>query len=289
MQQSSFSLTRRTSSHALGILGALFVHALFLQAVTLGASSAKRISRPSETGPGASAILSSKGEWMTLVMVHAPENSSSHMLEEIASRGFRPSNEVVQIISPDPTPAFEATNSRQEDDSAEAAQTVGDPAVQSLLFGRYTGQISARIERAWRRPRSAVDTDSKTPGTFRCQARITQDTNGKVKEIELMSCNGTVEWQQSLVNAIQEASPLPAPASPTVFTHALTLMFEGNAYTSNSPEGDYEPLGQRLARASSNATALPLSAPAPTSPMQTEMTSNPTAAAGPTEITIERE
>jgi hypothetical protein len=38
-----------------------------------------------------------------------------------------------------------ATNQRPEDASARAAQ-----------FGRYVGQISARIERAWIRPRSPI-------------------------------------------------------------------------------------------------------------------------------------
>ncbi len=256
MPQSSFPLARRAPSHAIGIVGAIVVHALFLQAISLGASTAKRSPPPEETGPGASAILS-RGEWMTLVIVQLPAASPLQRLEEVASRGLASNNETIRIVSPDPTPAFEVADSENADDSAEATQTVGDPAVQSILFGRYTGQISARINRSWRRPRSAVSADLEAADTFRCQARITQDTVGNVKEIELISCGGTVAWQQSLVNAIQGASPLPAPPNPTVFTQVLTLMFEAHAYMPDSPEGDYEPQAYRLASESSSATTPP--------------------------------
>lgn len=186
---------------------------------------------------------------MTLVTVHLPGISHSEMLEDVASRGTAPDNAAIQVVSPDPAPAIDVPQDIA-DVNAEAVMTAGDPAVQSLLFGRYTGQINARIDRAWQRPRSAVNADEVTQTTasvattsaspdadlFRCQARILQDADGNVKEIELISCNGTQAWQQSLINAIQMASPLPAPPSPTVFTNALTLTFESR------PEDDYEPV-----------------------------------------------
>jgi hypothetical protein len=270
MPQPSFSLVRRASSHAFGIFGALLVHAIFLQAVTLGASSAKRRPLQEDRGPGASAILSSTGEWMTLVMVQTPKISPAQSLEDVASRGLAPSNAAIRIVSPDPTPAFAMEDAAQADDSAEVTQTSSDPAIQSLLFGRYTGQISARIERSWRRPRSAVSTETATD-TFRCQARIAQDARGNVEEIELISCNGTVLWQQSLVSAIQQASPLPAPPSPTVFTNALTLVFEARTYAPGSPEGEYEPLFRRLASELSNAASLTYPPTETGSDVQTEI------------------
>lgn len=286
MTPSSFSLARQASSHAFGIFGALLVHAFFLQAITLGASTAKRSPPQDETGPGASAILSSTGEWMTLVMVQVPVTSSLQRLEEIASRGLMSSNEAIRIVSPDPAPAFEVEDGAS-DDAAEAAQTVGDPAVQSMLFGRYTGQISARVNRSWHRPRSAVSADSEATDTFRCQARITQDAGGNVKEIELISCDGTVAWQQSLVDAIQRASPLPAPPNPTVFTQALTLIFEADAYTPGSPEGEYEPQTHRLANASTDMP-VPSNLPADTSSaVQTDATLDPSIATAPMEVIAE--
>lgn len=245
----------RWSTRVVGLVGTILLHAFYLQAVTLGASASKNRRPPEETGPGASAILSSTGSWMTLVMVQLPGISHSEMLEDVASRGFAPDNAAIQVVSPDPAPAIDVQQDIA-DANAEAVMTAGDPAVQSLLFGRYTGQINARIDRAWRRPRSAVSTDGDTqtaaslsatsisPSTepFRCQARILQDADGNVKEIELISCNGTPAWQQSLIDAIQMASPLPAPPSPTVFTNALTLTFESRAYIPGDPGGNYEPV-----------------------------------------------
>lgn len=224
---------------------------------------------------------------MTLVMVQVPTTSSLQRLEEVASRGLMSSNEAIRIVSPDPAPAFELEDSASADDSAETAQTVGDPAVQSILFGRYTGQINARINRSWRRPRSAVSAESEATDTFRCQARITQDRGGNVKEIELISCNGTVAWQLSLIQAIQHASPLPAPPSPTVFTQALTLMFEAHAYTPDRPQGEYEPQPHRLASQPSDMPALPYPLVDTSSPVQTDVTLNPSPAAAQMEVIAE--
>jgi hypothetical protein len=56
----------------------------------------------------------------------------------------------------------------------------------------------------------------------------------------MLDCNGSVAWQQSLVTAILVASPLPAPPSPTVFSHAVTMTFAGQVYSPGSPADDYE-------------------------------------------------
>lgn len=250
----------RWSSHAVGVGGTLLMHALLFQAATLGASGPKSRA-PEETGPGASAITSGVDLSMTLVLVQLPGVTHSNTLQALASSGVAPVNGPIQMISPDPTPAFDVQD-ESDDESAEASQTVGDTATQSLLFGRYTGQINARIERAWRKPRSAVTDETAVPSLatlndkasdaeeddlFRCAVRITQDIRGNVKETELVRCNGTLVWQQSLVNAIQQASPLPAPPSPTVFTNALTLSFESRAYVLGMAEDDYyEPATYRL-------------------------------------------
>jgi hypothetical protein len=58
-----------------------------------------------------------------------------------------------------------------------------DAAGSSALAGRYLGQIDARIERAWLKPRTPLDSDA-----FRCEVRIEQDTAGNVLEIELEEC-----------------------------------------------------------------------------------------------------
>src|SRR5689334_17289238 len=98
------------------------------------------------------------------------------------------------------------------------------------MFGRYLGQISARISRAWMRPRSAIEGN----GTFDCRVRIFQDHRGDVQEVELAGCTADSGWQLSLVRAIESASPLPAPPDPAVFSPTVTLDFESRAYSADA-------------------------------------------------------
>ena len=67
---------------------------------------------------------------------------------------------------------------------------------------------------------------------FRCVVQIRQDDKGNVQEVLLIDCNGTEAWRRSLVVAINQSSPLPAPPIPSVFERALTMTFEG--YTSSA-------------------------------------------------------
>lgn len=106
----------------------------------------------------------------------------------------------------------------------------------SVLYGRYLGQIQARIERAWLRPRSAIGSD-----LFRCQVRIDQQRGGAVGDVTLQRCNGTVAWQESLVRAIDEASPLSAPPNPAVYTPDVVLVFRSMSYTPDAPSGEFAP------------------------------------------------
>ena len=112
----------------------------------------------------------------------------------------------------------------------------GDSAAQAALLGHYVGQIDARIERAWQRPRGPLKEDD-----FSCRVRIAQDATGAVQEITLERCNGDMRWQLSLVHAIQLASPLPAPPDPKVFTRVLRMNFHAQPYSPQSRQEDYEP------------------------------------------------
>jgi len=182
---------------------------------------------------------------MTLVMVSMPSEPDSSVTEDVSSLGVAESDLFIRVASQDPAPLLEPEQfEREAKVSEDAARTAGDPAIQSLLFGRYTAQIDARVQRAWRKPRSSLG----TKGIFACQARITQDASGHVTEIELMHCDGGTAWQRSLVRAIQRASPLPAPPSPTVFSNVLTLSFEGRAFKPGYREDEYEPRATSVAR-----------------------------------------
>jgi hypothetical protein len=229
---------------AAAIVASLLVHWLILQPLLLGAHATERPPRE-QSGPGASATSLDEVNYVSLVMVSMPSEADSSVTEDVSSLGVAESDLFIQVASQDPAPLLEPEQFELEaEPSEDAAQTVGDPAIQSLLFGRYTAQIDARVQRAWRKPRSSIAAKE----IFACQARITQDAAGNVTEIELMHCDGSTPWQMSLVRAIQRASPLPAPPSPTVFSNVLTLSFEGRAFKSGYREDEYEPRATSVAR-----------------------------------------
>jgi hypothetical protein len=132
-----------------------------------------------------------------------------------------------------------------EEGSASEHASAGDGNDQAQLFGFYTGQIHARIDRLWLRPRSRVDDSSThesdpTDRSFQCQVQIDQDEIGNVREVLLLECNGTLAWQQSLVSAIRQSSPLPSPPSQKVFRHSISLHFVGVEYAPGVADDLYD-------------------------------------------------
>ena len=119
-----------------------------------------------------------------------------------------------------------------------------DPPGLAALAGRYKGQIRARIERAWQRPRT-----SPGDAMFRCQVEVSQDREGRVAEVTVLDCNGDPRWQLSLVRAIQAASPLPAPPAAQVFSPRLQLTFLAAPYRPGAPAELYEPINVARAAA----------------------------------------
>jgi hypothetical protein len=137
-------------------------------------------------------------------------------------------SEALSMPQPSTVPA-------QDSDSGNA-QTDGQSGF-GEKYGRYLGQIRARIDRAWLRPRSAIGAP-----IFQCQVQVDQDSGGRVQEVTLLECNGGASWQLSLVHAIQAASPLPAPSDRAVFVHHVLLAFRAMAYAPGEPADLYEPV-----------------------------------------------
>lgn len=109
----------------------------------------------------------------------------------------------------------------------------------------YDRQIRARIERIWEQPQT-FDLSSKKAaasdgdGVFRCQAQLEQDERGNVIEVLLPICNGSAEWRDSLLSAIRQASPLPAPPDPRVFSSSLVLHFVISTRSIRRRTDDYQ-------------------------------------------------
>lgn len=121
----------------------------------------------------------------------------------------------------------------------------------AALYGRYLGQIHARISRAWLRPRTTIGASH-----FHCRVEIWQQRDGTVQTVTLQDCNGSIRWQQSLVKAIEHASPLPAPPDPAVFAYRVVLRFQAVAFEPGQPADGYEPARPTPTAANEASAAL---------------------------------
>ena len=228
-------------------MGSLLLHTLLILPFVLGASAAKTRA-PNVQGAGASAIMSSAEPMMTMIMIDAPAmtRDPDALPEVIASLGLPSKSFAIKIVSPDPMPAFDLKNLTTDQDAPNPVpEAAGDMAGRAQLFGRYMGQVSARIERAWVRPRNPIGDP-----LFQCKVQIKQDRQGNVLEVMIVQCNGGGDWQMSLAGAIQSASPLPAPPDPSVFADALTLSFDSEPFHNGGSGEGFEPEPIQVANAS---------------------------------------
>jgi TonB-like protein len=228
--------SRRASISLMGLLGTLLLHGLLVLPFVLDLSlPAPRL--PNRSGAGASAVASNREPVMTAIFINEPcpvDRLTAIKPVELASRGVAPMDLPVIVFSPDSAPASDADpNSADKSVSVEAA---GDQTQHALLYRRYLGQIQARIDRAWVRPRTEI-----AALRFSCGVRIEQDRQGGVVKIGLEHCTGSPRWQQSLVSAIRTASPLPAPPDPSVYADVLSLVFESDGFRPDGSSDGFEP------------------------------------------------
>jgi hypothetical protein len=138
----------------------------------------------------------------------------------------------LDAVPPPHLPDIEAVSS----ETANGAPAPGDDATGAMLYGRYVGQISARIERAWLKPRTPIGAE-----IFTCRVGVLQDAAGKVLEVAPSGCNGDERWRSSLVRAVETASPLPAPPDPKVFRRQIELNFTAAQYVAGGSTEGFEP------------------------------------------------
>jgi hypothetical protein len=229
--------SNRVRVSAVGIVGALFVHALIFLPLVLDLSLLSP-HLPNQSGAGASALVTAQEPVMTAVFINEPsQDERLAPPPDLASRGAAPRDLPVVVFSPDAAPAVQVDKaSEQSEDSSAPPEAVGDQTQHALLFGRYLVQVQARIERAWMRPRSEIGAPR-----FSCRVRVKQDRQGGVIGIKLDPCNGSERWQQSLVSAIRTASPLPAPPDPSVYADRLSLSFESEGFQLGGSTQGFEP------------------------------------------------
>jgi hypothetical protein len=222
----------------LGALGSVLLHVMLLTPILWG-GTAHKAHLPDLQAVISRAADSSKESTMTVVFVEEPDpdGKTGPTTAGIASLPA-PSEILVPVAAPDlgpPPLALGQADSGEDDGHAAVPAGETDPG-RALMLGRYLGQIAARVQRAWIRPRTSIASD-----LFACLVRISQERNGRVEEIEVVRCNGDLRWQTSLVTAVQSASPLPAPPDADVFSKVLTIEFTSEPITpGGSPEG-FEP------------------------------------------------
>jgi len=116
--------------------------------------------------------------------------------------------------------ADDAQRAQRESDLAKqlAAEDHRRGAEDSGLQARYASELQAAIERAWNRPPTA------RPG-LKCTVLVSQVPGGTVTDVRLGECNGDAAVRQSIIIAVHNASPLPAPPDPSLFERNLKLVF----------------------------------------------------------------
>jgi hypothetical protein len=237
-----------------GVLGTLLLHGFVFHSLPMGKSST---TEPPEAQEPATAHSRSKGD-ESLVLLTLPMITSSDQVAASNSLSSRADfSKVKSMAAADiELPSLpDLTLPLSEDQASKPGEESGDITEQARLFGIYTGQIRARVERIWRRPRSPVNAADGERSTivsdsFQCQVQIVQDLHGSVKEVLVPNCNGSSAWQRSLVLAIQQASPLPAPPNESVFSQSIVLNFVGVPFLPGSPDEEYELSPRNLASAS---------------------------------------
>jgi hypothetical protein len=228
-----------------GVLGTLLLHAMFIQSISFGTRGAK----PRSPEAQETALSKSTTGVESLVLISLPtiNTAQAYSTSVISSLPDLSKMKIKPPISLDP-PEFLNLESLAliEAQASNPSANEADGTEVARLFGIYTGQIQARIDRVWRRPRTPINENAseKKPtdagDSFQCEAQIVQDVRRNVQEILLPRCNGSPAWQRSLVLAIQQASPLPAPPSIKVFTQSITLKFVGLPYVEGASNEEYE-------------------------------------------------
>ena len=140
---------RRFGAGAAGVLGTLVLHSLLFVPLLFGGSpSTHRLSNAQgEASAGTPA--------MTVVLLEEfPSTAPSDRSTPSLTLPMR----FLKSVAVD-VPSLSTT------EKAVAGET--DDEARALMFGRYLGQVTARVERAWIRPRSAIGEE-----VFACRVRV---------------------------------------------------------------------------------------------------------------------
>src|SRR6185437_12079816 len=118
--------------------------------------------------------------------IHPPDPGGSSMqgvlLEDLSAGSANPDHPSLMgpVLAPiavaDAAPDLPAWPTDPADFDGAPQPSRDHPGL-AALYGRYTGQIHARIDRVWQRPRTPLG-----DANFHCETEIMQDHNGRIIE-----------------------------------------------------------------------------------------------------------
>jgi hypothetical protein len=221
------------SAYALGIVGTVLLHALlFASTIFGGPTVAPRVVEGS--GAVAQGDTTDDAELNSMILLDLSLLAQDNTALEMPAPKQLIDDVSLKLVVDVEEPAYV---------SFPEADTISDPVLReptpedALIFSRYLSQVSARIYRAWLKPRTSL-----RGATFECRIRVEQDRSGNVQSVEIQNCNGDTAWQESLVLAIERASPLSALPSQLSFSAYLDFKFTSAEYVPGaSNENEYRP------------------------------------------------
>lgn len=218
----------------LATFGTVALHLMLLTPAIWGDSSLSKPRIPDAYGAGANAGTPGEGEEQRLILIdlHLGISTPENAIEARTLAKLEAPPSILHIVGPDSLPRIPLENSPEGEVEEPSA---ADLMARTRLTGIYEGQMRARIERAWLRPREELEAEG-----FACRVKVRQDARGRVKEVELERCNGSTAWRYSLVSAINAASPLPAPPDPAVFVDAFSMTFRSQGYVAGGSEEGFQ-------------------------------------------------
>lgn len=92
-------------------------------------------------------------------------------------------------------------------------------AAESALYeAQYKAAVHTAVQRHWIRPQG-------TPANVQCRVRIKKFPDGEVITAEVVDSCGSSALDESIIDAVYRASPLPRPKNSLLFARELTFEF----------------------------------------------------------------
>lgn len=226
---------RRKAIPFLGVVATMLVHIVFLTPVLWEGGMNKSPRQPEAVGSAANAgsAQGAAAEQMILIDLGTVSESLPDVSRPASPVQLAAAPALLQMLGPDSLPLKPLF---VDPEGESSTPTEADLIARTQLVGLYEGQIRARIERAWRRPRTPL-----ADRQFNCRVKVEQDARGNVLSVKLQTCEGTQDWFDSMIHAVKAASPLPAPPNRAVFAGTFQMSFHALSYQEGENEEGFAP------------------------------------------------